>query len=144
MVTSKRRVIALGAVVALLAFGGCGVSVNGGGGDGGNTSSTNPPPPPPASGSATLTWNGPTANSDSTALADLAGYRVYRSTTSGSYTGSPVATVAASSPNGGGTGITATINNLASGTHYFVVRAYDTSGNESANALPGEVSKTIP
>ncbi|HJX18590.1 MAG TPA: hypothetical protein VJ437_10385 [Acidiferrobacterales bacterium] len=100
------------------------------------------PTPPPPAGSATLTWNGPSTNTDSTALADLAGYRVYRSTTSGSYTGSPVATVAAPST-GGGTA-TATVSNLASGTHYFVVRAYDTSGNESANALPGERSKTIP
>jgi hypothetical protein len=75
-------------------------------------------------------------------LTDLAGYRVYQSTTSGTYNAGPVATVAAPST-GGGTATT-TINNLAAGTYYFVVRAYDSSGNESTNALPSEVSKTIP
>lgn len=107
-------------------------TVGGGGGGGGG-----------GTGTATLTWNGPSTNADTTPLADLAGYRVYQSTTSGTYNAGPVATVAAPST-GGGTGITTTINNLASGTYYFVVRAYDSSGNESANALPGEVSKTIP
>lgn len=102
------------------------------------------PSPPPPAGSATLTWNGPTANADAppTPLTDLAGYRVYQSTTSGTYNAGPVATVAAPST-GGGTATT-TVSNLASGTYYFVVRAYDSSGNESANALPSEVSKTIP
>jgi hypothetical protein len=114
-------------------------------GSGGSSISSSPPPPPPPAGSATLTWNGPTVNSDSTGLTDLAGYRIYRSTTSGSYTGSPAATVLANSTDGSNeTGRTATVNNLASGTHYFVVRAYDSSGNESGNAQPGEVSKTIP
>lgn len=107
-------------------------TVGGGGGGGGGT------------GTAALTWNGPSTNADTTPLADLAGYRVYRSSVSGQYNNPPVATVAAGSASGGGTGITTTINNLASGTYYFVVRAYDSSGNESANALPGEVSKTIP
>jgi hypothetical protein len=74
-------------------------------------------------------------------LSDLAGYRVYQSTTSGSYTSGPVAMVAAGSASGGGTATT-TVNNLAAGTYYFVVRAYDSTGNESAGS--NEVSKTIP
>ena len=42
---------------------------------------------------------------------------------------------------GGGTA-SVTINNLASGTYYFVVCAYDSSGNESV--VSNEASKTIP
>jgi len=111
-------------IAALLAA--CGASMSGSGG--GN------------SGSAVLTWNGPSTNADSTALADLAGYRVYQSTTSGSYTAGPAATVTA--PASGGGTASATVNNLASGTYYFVVRAYDSSGNESV--VSNEASKTIP
>lgn len=106
-------------------------------------SSPPPPPPPGGSGTAALTWNGPSTNANSTDLDDLAGYRVYQSTTSGTYNAGPVATVVAPST-GGGIGIQYTVTGLASGTYYFVVRAYDTSGNESANALPSEVSKIIP
>jgi hypothetical protein len=99
---------------------------------------------PPAggggNGSAVITWNGPSTNADSTALADLAGYRVYQSATSGSYTSGAVATVTAA-VSGGGTA-TVTVNNLAPGTYYFVVRAYDSSGNESVYS--NEASKTIP
>jgi hypothetical protein len=113
-------------IAALLAA--CGSSMSGPGGGGGN------------SGTAVLTWNGPSTNADSTVLSDLAGYRVYQSTTSGSYTSGPVATVTAAA-SGGGTA-SATINNLASGTYYFVVRAYDSSGNESV--VSNEASKTIP
>ena len=120
-----------------LVISGCGGGTVGAAGDAGSAGDAPPH-------SATLTWDEPTTNSDDSPLTDLAGCRVYESTTSGSYTSAPVATVAASSLNGGGTGLTFTVDNLASGTHYFVVRAYDTSGNESANALPGEVRKTIP
>ncbi len=124
-------------IAALLAA--CGSSSSGGG-------DTNTGLPPAngggagGNGTAVLAWNGPGTNADGTALADLAGYRVYQSTTSGSYTSGPVATVAAS-VSGGGTA-TATVNNLAPGTYYFVVRAYDSSGNESA--VSNEASKTIP
>jgi hypothetical protein len=92
-----------------------------------------------AVGTATLSWNGPSTNADGSALADLAGYRVYQSTTSGSYPATPAATVAA--PAGGGGTATATLNNLAPGTYYYVVRAYDSSGNEST--ISNEASLTI-
>lgn len=97
-------------------------------------------------GTATLTWDGPTTNADvgSTPLDDLAGYRVYMSTIAGQYdrANDRVADITAGSSNGGGTGITTTVSGLAPGTYYFVVTAHDGAGNESVDT--SEVSKTIP
>lgn len=81
----------------------------------------------PATSSAALTWN---ANTE----IDLAGYKVYRSTSSGVY-GDPIATL-----QGNVTSYIAT--GLQSGTTYFfVITAYDNAGNESAYS--SEVSKSI-
>ena len=81
----------------------------------------------PATSSATLTWNADTAT-------DLAGYKIYRATTSGGY-GAPIATLTGSVTSYIATG-------LQSGTTYFfVVTAYDSSGNESTRS--NEVSKSI-
>jgi hypothetical protein len=82
---------------------------------------------PPATSSATLTWDLDTAS-------DLAGYKVYRATASGAY-GAPIATL-----QGNITSYVAA--GLQTGTTYFfVVTAYDTSGNESQRS--NEVSKSI-
>ena len=86
------------------------------------------PTPPPSSGSATLSWS---PNRET----DLAGYKIYVGTRSGSYTypGSPFAI---------GVAGTYTITGLPSGqTYYFAVSAYDYSGSEST--LSTEVSKSI-
>lgn len=73
-----------------------------------------------------MSWN---ANNDN----DLAGYRVYYGTASGSYSYSLDA----------GNATTVEIGDLsADTTYYFIVTAYDTSGNESDPA--DEVSVTIP
>ena len=81
----------------------------------------------PATSSATLTWNAVTAS-------DLAGYKIYRATTSGGY-GAPIATVQ-------GNVTTYIAGGLQSGTTYFfVITSYDTTGNESAHS--NEVSKSI-
>jgi fibronectin type 3 domain-containing protein len=81
----------------------------------------------PATSSATLTWN---ANTEG----DLAGYKVYRATSSGAY-GVPLATL-----QGNVTSYIAT--GLQTGTTYFfVITAYDNAGNESAFST--EVSKSI-
>jgi hypothetical protein len=81
----------------------------------------------PSTSSATLTWN-PAASTD------LAGYKVYRATTSGGY-GAPIATVQ-------GNITTYIATGLQSGTTYFfVITAYDSSGNESTRS--NEVSKSI-
>jgi hypothetical protein len=93
-----------------------------------------PDPPAVRVGTATLSWNVPTQNTDSSTLADLAGYRVYHGTSADSL--APVATI--KSPK-----VTSfAISNLFSGTHYFAVSALTTSGVESALSAIG--SKTFP
>jgi hypothetical protein len=81
----------------------------------------------PATSSTTLTWNANTEN-------DLAGYKIYRATTSGGY-GAPIATVQ-------GNVTTYIAAGLQVGTTYFfVITAYDSVGNESVRS--NEVSKSI-
>ena len=81
----------------------------------------------PMTSSATLLWNAGTES-------DLAGYKIYRATTSGGY-GAPIATVQ-------GNVTTYIAAGLQSGTTYFfVVTAYDSAGNESVSS--NEVSKSI-
>jgi len=82
---------------------------------------------PPSSSSVTLTWN---ANTES----DLAGYRVYRSTSSGIY-GAAIATIQGNTPGYIATGL------QFNTTYFFVVTAFDIAGNESAYS--NEVSKSI-
>jgi hypothetical protein len=86
---------------------------------------------PAFAGSATLSWNPPTRNTDGTPLTDLAGFKIYYGISSGNYTQVVNA----------GYVTTYTVNNLNSGTYYFVATAYDTSGNESGYS--NQVSKTI-
>jgi hypothetical protein len=83
------------------------------------------------SGLATLSWDPPTTNADGTPLTDLAGYKVYYGTVSGSY----------SQNINVGNITTYTVADLNNGTYYFAVTAYNTSGNESEYS--NEVSKTI-
>jgi hypothetical protein len=80
-----------------------------------------------AASTATLSWN---ANTES----DLAGYKVYQGTGSGTY-GAPLTTLPKTT-----TSYTAT--GLQNGTTYFfVITSYDSSGNEST--FSNEVSKSI-
>ncbi len=108
--------------VAGAVFGGCS---GGGGGD-----SVAPPAAqaPAATASLTFQW-------DPVAASDLAGYKIYRSTTAGTY-GSPIATLSASTT-------TFQMTDLTKGvTYFFAVSAYDTNGNESP--FSNEQSRTIP
>jgi hypothetical protein len=89
--------------------------------------------PAPNSGTATLSWSAPTQNTDGSALIDLAGFRVYHGT-------SPDALDEMTQLPGASTS-TYIFNQLASGTHYFAVAAYTSSGTESALSTVG--SKTI-
>ena len=81
----------------------------------------------PATSSATLAWDANTEN-------DLAGYKIYRATTSGGY-GAPIATLQ-------GNVTTFIASGLQTGTTYFfVITAYDLSGNESPYS--NEISRSI-
>lgn len=89
---------------------------------------------PAASGTATLTWTPPVSNTDGSALTDLAGYNVYYGTS---------ASAMSTEINVGNAGATSyTISGLGSGTWYFAVTAYTTSGLQSALSDTG--SKVIP
>jgi hypothetical protein len=81
----------------------------------------------PATSSATLTWNTNTAN-------DLAGYKIYRAETSGGY-GAPIVTLQGNVTTYMATGL------QVGKTYFFVITAYDLSGNESLHS--NEVSKSI-
>ncbi len=122
----------LACAVALTACGG------GGGGGSDPTASPSsdspaPAPAPAATGTATMAWGAPQTNADGTALTDLAGYRIYYGTSSGSYSQSVTVSDA--------TATEYTIENLPAATYYFVLRAFDKNNSESASST--EVSKTI-
>jgi fibronectin type 3 domain-containing protein len=77
--------------------------------------------------SLTLEWN---ANTE----LDLAGYRVYRATSSGEY-GAAIATVPANATS-------YVVSGLQPGViYFFVITAYDTAGNESIRSA--EVSASL-
>jgi hypothetical protein len=82
---------------------------------------------PGAAGSATIAWVPPTTNGDGSPLTDLAGYRIFYGTAQGSLnTRQDVAGAATASAN---------VSNLTSGsTYYFVVRALNAAGIESADS----------
>lgn len=103
------------------------VTACGGGSGGGSTDTSG------NVGTASISWTPPTTNTDGTALSDLAGYNIYHGTVSGSYPDKVAVSNAGLS--------SYLIQNLASGTHYFVIRAYDFFGNESADS--NVASKTI-
>ncbi len=86
-----------------------------------------------STGSVTLSWTPPTENTDGTALTDLAGYRIYWGTTSGSYPNS----VTIDNP-----GVTTyLVENLSPGTYEFVATSYNASGVESDYSAPA--TKTV-
>lgn len=85
------------------------------------------------SGTATLSWQAPTTNTDGAALTDLAGYRIYYGMNADDLTQTIQLT---------GLGLqTYVIDDLGSGAWYFAVKAVTSAGAESA--LSDIVSKTI-
>jgi hypothetical protein len=83
--------------------------------------------------SANLSWTPVTQNTDGTALQDLAGYKVY-------YGNAPYAfttEVTLANPNA----TSYVVNDLGTGTWYFAITAYTSSGSESAYS--NIASKTI-
>jgi hypothetical protein len=76
------------------------------------------------SGNATVKWAAPTLNTDGSALTNLAGYYVSYGTSPTNLSGSvQIASAGATSY---------TVTNLTSGTWYFAVASYTTSGAQSA------------
>jgi hypothetical protein len=91
------------------------------------------PPPPPVTGSATLSWQAPTQNTDGSPLTNLAGYRIVYGT-------SPSVLTQTITINNPGT-TTHVVDGLTQATWYFAVRAVNSAGAESANSAIA--SKTI-
>jgi len=84
-------------------------------------------------GSALVQWRPPTANTNGTTLTNLAGYTIKYGTSTSSLS----STVTVANP-----GLASyQIDGLKTGTYYFGVTAYNSSGQTSA--LSGLVSKTI-
>lgn len=97
------------------------------------TAPTPPPAPQPVTGSATLSWQAPTQNTDGSPLTNLAGYRIVYGTSQNALT----QTIAINNP---GT-TTYVIDGLTQATWYFAVRAVNSAGIESENSAVA--SKTI-
>jgi hypothetical protein len=87
-----------------------------------------------SNGSATVNWTPPVDNTDGTVITNLAGYHIHYGTTSTNLNQTVQIT---------NTGLTSyTLSNLSSGTWYFGVTAYNSSGVESS--VSNIASKTIP
>ena len=87
----------------------------------------------PATGSATVSWTAPTQNIDGSPITDLTGYNIY-------YGKSPTALTSVIAVNNPASG-SHTIGNLAAGTWYFGVRAYN--GQAEVSPLSAVLSKGI-
>ncbi|MDB6157910.1 MAG: sericin-like [Gammaproteobacteria bacterium] len=99
----------------------------------GNTTSPPAKSNNPSAGAATLDWMPPTENTDGSVLTNLAGYTVYYGTSAGNLTQS----VKITNP-----GLTAyTLSNLPTGTWYFALTSYSSTGIESSRS--GVVSTII-
>jgi hypothetical protein len=86
------------------------------------------------SGSASLSWQPPTQNTDGSALSNLSGFKIAYGTSSSAMS----QTVTLANP-----GLTSyMVTGLGSGTWYFAVTAYNSAGVESS--LSNVASKTIP
>jgi hypothetical protein len=78
---------------------------------------------PAGTKSATLSWKAPTENSNGSALTNLAGYRIHYGSSASDLT----STITINSV--GRT--TEVVSNLGSGTYYFAIMAFNTTGAES-------------
>jgi hypothetical protein len=87
----------------------------------------------PETGTATLSWDPPTQNTNGTPLTDLAGYYIHYGTSADDLT--ETITVE------GADVLEFEITNLAQGTYYFAVTAYASDGTESA--VSNVASKSI-
>ena len=90
-------------------------------------------PPASTEKSVDVTWTAPTANTNGSALTDLAGYTIYYGTSATALNQS------VSVPNAGATDHV--VQGLTGGTWYFAVKAYTSAGLESSYSTV--VSRTI-
>jgi hypothetical protein len=86
-----------------------------------------------STGSAALSWTAPSQNTDGSIAGNLAGYRVYHGLSENTLNEMIVVPGAGSS--------SYTFTQLAPGTHYFAVSAYNSAGTEGVRSPLG--SKTI-
>ena len=99
-----------------------------------------------------LAWDAVTTNADGTALSDLAGYRLFRFSSSllNMTTAQAMANASVVKTDIPGAGTTFSVTNLAAGTQYFFrLAAYDTAGNQSGFTVDAagnnvEISATTP
>ncbi len=85
-------------------------------------------------GSASLSWTPPTRNTDGSSLTNLAGYKILYGTSASSLS---------KTHHRRESGVSSyAVDDLASGTWYFALKAYTTTGSESASSTVG--SKRIP
>jgi len=75
-----------------------------------------------ATGSAALSWDAPTQNTDGTPLTDLAGYTIYYGTSSSELT----QTIQLANPSA----TTYVVSNLSAGTYYFALAAHTTAATQ--------------
>ncbi|RJQ55301.1 MAG: hypothetical protein C4526_03900 [Nitrospiraceae bacterium] len=129
MPAKEKILLIFAAVILMSSVAGCGGGGGGGGLSGNNGENSGSIP---NSGSTiSLSWDAPATNSDGTPLTDLAGYKIYIGTSTGIYSEIVDA----------GNVSAYTIENLTPGVYYFVVVAYNTSGNESD--FSNEVALTV-
>ncbi len=116
----------------MLVIAGCGGGGGGGGASGAAISSIpSTPSTPSGTGSATLSWDQVTENTDESPYTDPGGYIVYYGTSAGNYAYSSSI----------GNFSSATISSLTPGTWYFAITAYNSIGNESIKS--DEISVTV-
>ena len=104
-----------------------------GNGTGGSGSTPPPPTTTTTTTSVTLSWQPPTQNTNGSPITDLAGYVIHYGTTSADYRQT------AKVKNAGLTRFV--VENLAKGTYYFAISAYNSKGLESE--LSGEITTTL-
>lgn len=95
------------------------------------TVASSAPPPPSANGTATVSWNAPTTDTNGTPISGLAGYII-------AYGSSPDALDQAIQVSSA-TATSYTIPGLAAGTWYFIITAYTSAGTQSAASNLGSV-----
>jgi hypothetical protein len=130
---SSRWMPLCGVMASLAACGGGAVPLNTQNSVAPTSAPASPTAPTPVPGSATLSWDAPTVNTDGAPLSDLTGYHIY-------YGDSPNA-LTQSVPVAGAATLSYEITGLASGTWYFAVAADAADGTQSALSDVG--SKTI-